>query len=196
MERGVDVIIVVDMQVGLLDGTPKHDLAGVIGRINALTAKVRREGGKVVWIQHCGKAGDGFEPQSPGWQLLPDLTRAPDDLTVEKSLNDPYVGTPLRQILAGLAPRRVIITGWATDFCVDATVRSTVGCDHHVVVASDAHTLADRPHLTADVVIAHHHFVWSGLITSRSVRIMPTQELLADAGAGEQGNVIAGRGRD
>src|SRR5262249_23228229 len=48
MERGVDVIIVVDMQVGLLDGATKHDLPGVIGRINALTAKVRHDGGKVI----------------------------------------------------------------------------------------------------------------------------------------------------
>jgi nicotinamidase-related amidase len=179
MERGVDVIIVVDMQVGLRDDAVKHDLAGVIGRINALAAKVRHDGGKVIWIQHCGKAGDGFEPHSAGWNLLPDLIRTADDLIVEKTLNDPYVGTPLGQILAELGPSRVIITGWATDFCVDATVRSTVSCDQHVVVASDAHTLADRPHLDAAAVIAHHHFVWSGLITNRSVRIASTQELLA-----------------
>ena len=184
MERGVDVIIVVDMQVGLLDGVPKHDLDGVIGRINALTTMVRAGGGKVIWIQHCGRAGDGFERQSAGFALLPDLNRAPDDVTVEKTLNDPYAGTPLRQILAELSPRRVIVTGWATDFCVDATVRSTVSCDHHVVVASNAHTLADRPHLVAPAVIAHHHFVWGGLITNRSVRIATTQELLAGAGAG------------
>jgi ABC-type branched-subunit amino acid transport system ATPase component len=31
----MDALIVVDMQVGLLAGEPKHDLHGVIGRINA-----------------------------------------------------------------------------------------------------------------------------------------------------------------
>src|SRR5262249_31637310 len=35
-------------------------------------------------------------------------------------------GTKLRETLARMQPRRVLVTGWATDFCVDATVRSTV----------------------------------------------------------------------
>ena len=33
-----DALVVVDMQVGLLDGLPKHDLTGVIQRINAVAA--------------------------------------------------------------------------------------------------------------------------------------------------------------
>ena len=69
-----DVLIVVDMQVGLLDGAPKHDLTGVIGRINALVAMVRRHGGQVVWIRHCGKAGDGFEGAARDGRSCPSLT--------------------------------------------------------------------------------------------------------------------------
>jgi nicotinamidase-related amidase len=67
-----DALIVVDMQVGLLDGAPKHDLEGLVRRINALATVVRRTG-KVVWIRHCGKQGDGFAPHTPGWAFLPEL---------------------------------------------------------------------------------------------------------------------------
>jgi nicotinamidase-related amidase len=179
----VDVIIVVDMQVGLWEDAPKHDVQGVIDRINSLTAMVRRGGGKVIWIRHCGKPGDGFERHTPGWDLLPALVRWSDDIVVEKTLNDPFVGTSLPATMTGLAPRRVLIAGWATDFCVDATVRSSVSSDQHVVVVSDAHTLSDRPHLGAEAVIAHHNWVWSNLITNRSIRVVTTRELLAEAGA-------------
>jgi hypothetical protein len=65
--------------------------------------------------------------------------------------------------------RRSFSTLRRTDFCVDATVRSTVSNDHHVVAVSDAHTLSDRPHLPATSIIAHHNWLWSGLITNRSV---------------------------
>jgi nicotinamidase-related amidase len=44
----VDAIVVVDMQVGLLDGAPKQDLQWVIQRINLLTAMVREQSGKVI----------------------------------------------------------------------------------------------------------------------------------------------------
>jgi nicotinamidase-related amidase len=91
------------------------------------------------------------------------------------------VGMPLGDMLARMRPHRVIVTGWATDFCVDATVRSTVSRDHHVVVVGDAHTLSDRPHLPATAIIAHHNWLWSGLITNRSVRVVTTSDLLAAA---------------
>jgi nicotinamidase-related amidase len=173
-----DVLVVVDMQVGLLDGLPKHDLKGVVQRINALAAMVRRHGSQVVWIRHCGKAGDGFERGSPGWALLPDLDRQPEDAIVEKTLNDSFAGTALHDTLQRRAPDRVLVAGWATDSCVDSTVRSAISRDYDVVVASDAHTLSDRPHLDAPTVIRHHNWVWSDLLTNRSIRVVTTAELM------------------
>lgn len=174
----MDVIVVVDMQVGLMEGAPKHDLGGVIDRINLLTAMVRKRSGKVVWIRHCGKSGDGFEPHTAGWAFLPELTRQVDDVVIEKMLNDPFAGTPLQQTLDRLAPDRVLIAGWATDFCVDATVRSAVSCGHNVVVVADGHTLSDRPHLDAATVIKHHNWVWGRLITNRSIRVVAAAQWL------------------
>ena len=174
----MDAMIVVDMQAGLLNGRPKHDLNGVINRINRLAAKVREQSGQVIFLQHCGSQGDDFEPETPGWALLPELHRIPADIVVQKTLNDPFVGTDLAARLEAIAPDRVFVTGWATDFCVDATVRSTVSNHHNVVVVTDAHTLNDRPHLDAASVIDHHNWVWSQLITRRSIRLARTDELL------------------
>jgi nicotinamidase-related amidase len=174
----MDVVVVVDMQVGLLDGQPKHDLAGVIGRINALSDAVRRRSGVVIWIRHCGKPGDGFEQGSPGWAFLPELDRRGDDLVVDKTLNDAFAGSTLQETLKRLAADRVLVCGWATDFCVDSTIRSAVSHDYNVIVAGDAHTLNDRPHLDAASVIRHHNWVWSDLITNRSIRVATTAELI------------------
>jgi nicotinamidase-related amidase len=174
----MDVLFVVDMQVGLLNGAPKHDLRGVIERINRLAAKVRQASGKVIFVQHCGGKGDDFEPQTPGWAFLPELDRDPADVVVRKNLNDPFAGTDLQARLNEIAPDRVLITGWATDFCVDATVRSAVTNHHNVVVVADGHTLSDRPHLDAISVIRHHNWVWSNLITQRSIKLASASELL------------------
>ena len=167
----MDAMIVVDMQVGLLNGAPKHDLQGVVDRINRLTPLVRGRSGKLIWIQHCGRIGDDFEPNKPGWAFLPELDRQPTDVVVQKTLNDPFAGTDLQASLEKIAPDRVLVAGWATDFCVDATVRSAVSNNHNVVVVGDAHTLSDRPHLDAPTAIRHHNWVWSNLITHRSIRV-------------------------
>lgn len=174
----MDAMIVVDMQAGLLNGAPKHDLAGVVARINRLGAWLRAGGGRVVLIQHCGREGEAFAPGAPGWALLPELARHDSDIVVPKSLNDAFAGTALKILLEGIGARRLLISGWATDFCIDATIRGAVAQDYDVVAVADAHTLSDRPHLAAPEVIRHHNWVWSGLIARRSVRVMETAELL------------------
>ena len=177
----MDALLVVDMQVGLLEGAPKHDLQGVVDRINRLADMVRGRAGKVVWIRHCGPAGDDFEPNKPGWSFLPALNRRQTDAVVHKTLNDPFAGTDLQATLHRLSPDRVLVAGWATDFCVDATVRSAVSHHHHVVAVGDGHTLSDRPHLDAPSVIRHHNWVWSNLIARGSVRVASASELLAES---------------
>lgn len=174
----MDAMLVVDMQVGLLNGEPKHDLRGVMERINRLAAKVRDQSGTVIFVQHCGCKGDDFEPQTPGWTFLPELLRDSADVVVQKNLNDPFAGTDLQARLEEIAPDRVLITGWATDLCVDATVRSAVTNHHNVVVVADGHTLNDRPHLDAISVIRHHNWIWSNLITRRSIKLASANELL------------------
>lgn len=152
----MDVLIVIDMQVGLLAGAPKHDLQGVVGRINGLAAALRARSGKVVWIRHCaaGKYGRG----EPAWAFLPEMDVHADDIGVEKTLNDAFAGTALAARLNALNVDR--------------------SHGYGVVAVSDAHTLNDRPHLDAASVIRHHNWVWSELIAPRSVRVASTAELM------------------
>lgn len=175
----MDVMLVVDMQIGLLQGDPKYDLNGVVDRINHLAARIRGRSGKVIFIQHSDDKDPDFHPQSPGWQLLPELVRDSSDIVVRKHLNDPFAGTDLQARLKKIAADRVLVTGWATDLCVDSTVRSAVARGHNVVAVADGHTLNDRPHLDAASVIRHHNWLWSNLIAVRSIDVIEARHLLS-----------------
>lgn len=163
----------VDMQQGLLCGAPKRDLAGVVERINRLAERVRDRRGCVVFVQHAGPVGDDFEPRTPGWHLLSTIKREPGDRVVSKTLNDPFFKTSLQTELADLRADRILVAGWATDLCVDATVRSAAALGFDVVAVADCHTVNDRPHLSAEQVINHHHWVWVNLLSLHPVRIVP-----------------------
>jgi len=168
---------VIDMQQGLLRGAPKHDLAGVVERINRLAERVRARGGSVLFVQHAGPVGDDFEPRTPGWQLLSAIRREPGDRVVEKTLNDPFFKTSLQAELADLRADRILVAGWATDLCVDATVRSAAALGFNVIAVADCHTVSDRPHLSAEQVITHHHWVWENLLAPHLVSIVPEAEV-------------------
>ena len=137
----MDVLLVVDMQEGLLSGGPKHDLL------------------------------------TPGWQLLSTIKTEPGDRLVSKTLNDPFFKTSLQSDLAELRAERVLVAGWATDLGVDATVRSAAALGFKVVAVADCHTVSDRPHLSAEKVIDHHHWVWANLLAPHPVRIAREAEV-------------------
>ena len=174
-------LLVIDMQVGLFGAdTPRHDAEGVVERINALARAIRREGGTVIFIQHDGPPGDVFEPGREGWKILPSLEREEGDLVVHKSACDAFYRTDLAETLQKHGVTRLIVTGCATDFCVDTTVRAAASRDYDVVVVEDGHTTADRPHVDAVSVIRHHNWLWQNLIHPRTrILVIPAADVAA-----------------
>lgn len=173
-------MLVVDMQEGLRRGAPKHDLSGVVERINRLAERVRERRRSVIFIQHAGPVGDDFEPRTSGWQLLSALKIQARDRVVGKTLNDPFFRTILETELADLGAERLFVAGWATDLCVDATVRSAAALGFKVVAVADCHTVSDRAHLSAEQVINHHHWVWANLLAPYPVSIVPAADVYGD----------------
>jgi nicotinamidase-related amidase len=172
-------LLIIDMQEVLFQGEPaRFDAAGVIQRIDRLAAAVRAARGMVVFIQHEDKGA--FKPGTEGWEILPALTRLDADVVVGKRACDAFYETGLDEMLTRAGVRQVIVTGCATDFCVDTTIRAAASRDFEVVVATDGHTTKDRPHLGAQAIIQHHNWMWANLILpEREVSVMPTVEILA-----------------
>jgi nicotinamidase-related amidase len=178
-------LVVIDMQAGCFaEATPRHDAEGVVARINWLARAVRRAGGVVVFVQHDGPPGDPFEPGKDGWRLLPELDRLETDPVVHKRACDAFYETDLARVLEERGATALLMTGCATDFCVDTTIRAAASRDYEVTVVEDGHTTADRPHVDAVSVIRHHNWVWENLIHPKMrVRVRAASDLVAEIGA-------------
>jgi len=159
-------LIVIDMQQGSFTADqPRHDAAGLVRRLNALADRVRSAGGMVIFIQHDGPEDDPHHPSKPGWQLLPELTVLPADQIVRKTACDAFLYTELEGLLAACEIDRLIVTGCATEYCVDTTVRSALAHGYRTAAPADGHTTLDRPHLSAEKIIAHHNAIWSDFLS-------------------------------
>lgn len=175
----MDVLLIIDVQQGVMKAT-HHQQPQVLANINRAAAHVRQHHGRVIYIQHDDQPGEELEPGSPGWQLHPELQPAKGDSRVRKAACDSFLETELAFLLAEQAVDRLLICGCATDFCVDTTLRSAAGQGFDVTLLTDAHTTADRPHLGADKIIEHHHWMWQhlSLPEGRSVTLLTTDQLL------------------
>lgn len=177
-------LVIIDMQQGSFTPmTARHDTVGLVDRLNRLAGRVRAAGGVVVFVQHDGPPGDPHHPDLPGWRLLPGLDARPQDPVVRKTACDAFLGTTLEAVLHGHGADELIVTGCATDYCVDTTVRASLARGLRTVVPCDGHTTADRPHLPAVKIIEHHNAIWSDFIAPGGpARVCPCAEVVVGGG--------------
>ena len=172
-------LLIVDIQHGLFAEQPAHDIAGVIDRINALADRARSAGHPVIFVQH--EAPDELEHGSEAWQLDGRLRVAPDDLRVGKTTSAPYGSSNLQQLLDDRGVRQVVVTGYATEFCIDSTVRWSASLGYDVLLVTDAHTTHDKPHLSGAAIVGHHNATLPRMDSLGSpVRAAPAASVWAD----------------
>lgn len=157
-------LLIVDVQAGLFS-TPPHDAEALIARLNRLAMRMRTIGAPVIFIQHCGPEGDPLHPSQAGHAVHPDLAVEANDICIAKDSCDAFLNTTLEAALSAAKVSEVIVTGFATEFCVDTTVRSALAHGFKTFVPEDGHTTSGRSHLAASKIIEHHNETWRWLIS-------------------------------
>jgi nicotinamidase-related amidase len=157
-------VLVVDVQAGLVAGA--YSEVKVLENINKTIAKVRKDAGIIIFIQHCHSSYEPMMKGSPGWELHPSLDASESDYFVEKEASDSFYETTLIDVLKINDISHVYVTGLQTEYCVDATCRSALSKNYAVTLVSDAHTTGDS-HLAAQITIDHHNNVLANLAHPR-----------------------------
>ncbi len=182
-------VLVIDVQVGVFDTDPAPlDKGGVLARTNQVTAAAHAAGASVIFLQHDGDPHEKWlTPFTADWQLHPSLRIERDDRIIRKTACDGFYRTELEDHLRAKAIETLVITGYATDFCVDTTIRSAASREYNVIVVADAHTTKDRPVLAAAQIVAHHQWLWSHLICPRGVSLLSAAEAARSFTTGASG---------
>ena len=173
-------VIVIDVQDMFFGGAkPAHRGAEVIDGINRLTAAARRANAPVFFVQHESDANGPLARGSDGWQLPAALDRDADDRSVHKTVGDAFQRTALEERLREMGIDSVVLCGYATEFCVNATARRAELLGFRTMIAADLHATADKPHLAAEKIVEHQNFVWShSSMSGNGVKVLPFTEIL------------------
>ncbi|MCD6076034.1 MAG: cysteine hydrolase [Rhodospirillales bacterium] len=162
-------ILVVDMQNdfcaegGYIHQTRNADMSespALAERINSLVDSGRKSGATVVWIQAnyeprflSAQAIIKREERQPGlvccaggswgWQFF-GVAPAPDDIVIEKHSFSAFFGTELDRLLRFRGIKTLIMTGVATNTCVESTLRDGFFLGYYIVLAEDCCNSAAR----------------------------------------------------
>ncbi|NDZ81068.1 isochorismatase family protein [Streptomyces sp. SID10853] len=173
----VSVLLVIDMQNAAM--AIAHRAADTVSVIAGLRERALAEGVSVVLVQD---QGEGLEPGTDGWRIVDELAATAAESVVPKTSPDSFLGTGLDAILKAVGATEVVVTGFATEVCVDTTARQALSHGYDVVLVADGHTTSvrDGPEAYAppDRSIAHHNEIFRNIrFPGRRVRVLPAAEV-------------------
>lgn len=173
-------VIVIDVQQMFFSGpSPAYRGEAVIDCINRLTAVARKANAPVFFVQHESDANGPLARGSDAWQLPAALVREQTDASIYKTVGDSFHETPLADQLRQQDIDSVVICGYASEFCVNATARRAELLGLRTTIAADLHTTQDKPHLAADKIVEHQNFVWTNSsMTGKRVKVRPLADIL------------------
>lgn len=172
----MNALLIVDYQRAVFLGQPaayrSREVAEVLA---AAVVRARILRWPVIFVRH-EEPGTAWDRASPGWLFPDEVAPAPGDEIVDKTSNDAFRGTRLQDLLRRRGIEQLLIGGYATEFCVDTTVRSAAARDFRTTVLADGHTTRDRPHLDAAAIIRHHNWVWSKMCNpGNPIAVLPCE---------------------
>lgn len=139
------VLLLIDAQREYLDGAlPLAGIDAALSEGAQLLARARAAGTPVIHIVHRG-SGAFFNPDGPGFQIIPDWQPLPGETVIEKTLANSFAGTSLLATLKATGRERLIVIGFMTHNCVDSTVRAGVDLGYRSTIVAAATATRDLP---------------------------------------------------
>ncbi len=156
-------VLVMDVQQGLFQDEPRPFMADeTLQVINQLTDKARENDVPIIFIQHEVSEGPLMHG-TKGWEIEAGLTVADKDILVRKTTPDSFFKTNLQDLLNEMGIENLIICGYATEYCVDTTIRRSAALGYSVQIIADGHTTHDKDHANGRLIIDHHNVTLSNI---------------------------------
>jgi len=158
-DRPNAALLIVDVQVGVVEGAPMRD--AVVANIATLADKARSQGAPVIWVQH---ENDELVKGQDRWRIVPELRRGDGEPLVAKRYGDAFEATDLEAILAERHVGRLFVAGAESDACIRSTIHGALTRGYDTLLVSDAHTTGDKTKWGApppEAVIQHTNLYWT-----------------------------------
>lgn len=152
MERMGYGLILVDVQRDMLEGEDAVAGAAELQEtLRSLLEAARDAGAPIVHVKNDGRPGDPDEPGTPGWELV--FRPLPGEPIVRKDAPNTFESNPaLADVLRAMGVDALVVAGFQSEHCVQATAVGALERGFDVVVPAGAHATYDDDAPAAAIV--------------------------------------------
>jgi nicotinamidase-related amidase len=150
------VVIIVDAQREYLDGAvPLANVENALVEIKKLLSRARSLNVPIFHVVHHTQPGAPiFAPDSATSQIIDAVRPEGTERVISKSLPSAFVNTDLAKYLQSTDRKEVVVAGFMTHMCINATTRSAVDLGFTPTVLGSACATRDLPGADGSVIPA------------------------------------------
>ncbi len=177
-------VVMIDAQREYLDGAlPLTGIEPALIEGARLLFAARASGTPIVHVQHKGRPGGLFDPETSNFEIAPQVTPFDDEIRVEKALPNAFAGTDLEARLKELGRTNLIVAGFMTHMCVSSSVRAALDLGFACTIVSGACATRDLPDGRGGAVAAEQlHRAELAALADRFAVVVPDSQTLMAAG--------------
>jgi nicotinamidase-related amidase len=122
----------------------------LVDNVRLLVEAARAAGEPVIWVVHAEPGtGNVFDPAGGFVRVLDDLTVAPDEPVLVKTVHNAFTTTDLQHRLTVAGIWSITVCGLRTEQCVETTARVASDLGYQVTFVTDATATFPIPHRDA-----------------------------------------------
>ena len=116
---------------------------------------------------HMVETGEPGGTGTPQFEMIPELEPRSGDLVLHKVTNSGFAGTSLDLVLRNQGIENLVLTGAATDGCVEATTRAGADLGYKSVMVEDC--CVTQSQLFHEMTLMHCIQIWGRVLSSDQV---------------------------
>jgi nicotinamidase-related amidase len=149
-------LVIVDAQREYLDGSvPLKGMDSALAELKSLLARARSLSIPIFHVVHHTQPGAPiFDPEGPMAEIIEAVKPEGSEPVIKKNLPSAFVNTDLQRYLQDSGRKEVVIAGFMTHMCINATTRSAVDLGFTPTVIASACATRDLPGSDGTVIPA------------------------------------------
>lgn len=153
-----DVLIVIDLQNGVVAGGDTTYLTEMMTKINQQISLSVQNNKPIIVIQHND---DQLVQGSHAWKIIDKLQVPKNTYFVQKTHANSFYKTNLQELLNDLNVQTIQICGAQVEYCVDTTIKMAHGMGYSVEMQRNTTFTFDNEYMSSNETRHFYEHIWN-----------------------------------
>ncbi len=150
------ILLVVDMQKGIAD-EELYAYDSFMEKTASLIETARKNNVEVVYVRHDAGEDSGMTAGDEDFEIVGAVAPQAGEKIFDKTINSCFGNKDFKAYMEQQEDRRLMIIGLQTNWCIDATVKSSFERGYEVIIPEGTNSTFDNDYMDGETTVRYYN---------------------------------------